>query len=95
MIERRQFLLGFAVLAAPGAVIHNDKRTLLALFDRVGIDVSDPSVDKTPNSLSISVDGDNVTGTDGGMVVFKFDAKGILTEVVVWNGRMENSSTPE
>jgi hypothetical protein len=98
-IERRNFwqvlmVSGLAVAALP-AEGSNDKRTLLALFDKVGIDVADPSVDKTPYSISISVNGDNVTGTEGGLVIFKFNPKGALIEVVVWNDKVSNTDSPQ
>jgi hypothetical protein len=102
MTERRKLLQALAGLGglafvgnASATEAHNDKRTLLAIFDKVGIPAADPSIDKTPNSISIEVNGDTVTGTEGGMVIFKFSAKGALTEVIVWNEKTNNTSVPE
>lgn len=71
----------------------DDKSVLLTMLDTASIDVSDPSEDKTPNAISIKVDGDKVVGTEGGLIIFKFHPKTrALTGIIVWNERVNNEN---
>lgn len=58
----------------------HDKEALIAMFDKAGIDLDD---DK--QQVTVKVNGSEVTGTEGGQVIFKFGTRGQLTEMVVWN----------
>ncbi len=57
-----------------------DKEALIALLDRAQIDL-----DATKTEVTLKVNGREVIGTEGGQVIFKFGARGQLTQVVVWN----------
>lgn len=62
-----------------------DKEALIAMCDRAGIDVD---VDK--HAVTVKVNGSEVTGTEGGQVIFKFGSKGQLVGLVVWNEKLSN-----
>ena len=70
-----------------------DRGHLIAMFDRAGIDVDIPSEDGTANAISVKVNGTEVTGTEGGMIIFKFDPdhQDKLTEIIVWNTKKNNA----
>lgn len=57
-----------------------DKQALIALFDKNRIDI-----DVSKNELTVKVNGAEVTGTEGGQVIFKFGSRGQLVGIVVWN----------
>jgi hypothetical protein len=90
--QRRKLLVG--LLAAPTLLVAkpNDRLTLEEIFDRAGIDFASPAEDGTKDAISIKVNGTEVTGVEGGMVIFKFTARGALDEIVVWNGKFENDN---
>ena len=84
MMTRRQIL---KILVSSGP---SDRRELLDIFDRASIDVAVPSEDGTKDAISLKVNGSEVTGTERGLVVFKFTKRGELSGVVVWNQGLEN-----
>lgn len=66
-----------------------DRLRLEEMFDKAGVDFD---YDKT--SITIKVNGSEVTGTEGGQVVFKFAASNRLESIVVWNAKVENETGP-
>jgi hypothetical protein len=74
----------------PTKRIPTDKTNLISLLDKSHIDVDIPSMDETPDAISVRVNGSEVTGTEGGMIVFRFTPRGALTGIIVWNERMSN-----
>ena len=65
----------------------SDKKDLMDLLDRNQIDF-DPI---SKRELAVRVNGENVTGTEGGEVIFQFSPNGKLTGLVVWNAKKEQS----
>lgn len=61
-----------------------DKEEFMELFDRNQIDFEQP----TKGELVVAVNGENVIGTEGGQVIFKFSPSGKLVQLVVWNEKI-------
>jgi hypothetical protein len=81
-----------AQIANPTPPPNSDFKTLIHMFDRAHIDIDIPAKDdNTKNTMSIDVNGTEVTGTEGGRVIFKFNKSGTLTRIVIWNGKMSNT----
>lgn len=65
-----------------------DKEALVALLDRANIDQ-----DVAKAEVTIKVNGSEVTGTEGGQVIFKFGSRGQLTGIVVWNSNISDQKS--
>lgn len=76
MLTRRELFVSLAALPQRNTV----RRQVEQIFDDAGI-----NFDSTVDKITVKVDGDQITGTEGGEVILKFSKAGRLTGVVVWN----------